>query len=376
MRTKRLLGIARRIRDWRMGRWLLVIPPFAVAVLGHWLLKEVLEPALPILTPSCWVPYDIAAAEAAARLQMAAAIAVVTVAALTAVGVSVMTAVHQLGRWRILVWFTFAAALVVAGGTLMEGNALYQRVVRPVSAETLGAPTIEKVRLNKCEKVQPSTVIGVDRTRIKLMGAVIVLERPRLGLLNAIVFLSNWLAILVGTLIAFAVPTLAPSKRTAREAGAPVDVETAARDLAARNRSLKYLLFATAGFLFAGLVHFKSWSSWPLAYWTTATLKHPPSVVAGKAGYEAVQSAMINAEATLYVLIMFAAFGPMAFWLRHMASNLAARVPDVASGKVKADDWLAARGVALSIGEHAQRLAALLSPFLAAPLIELIKSAA
>ena len=315
-----------RLRDMLMA----VAAPVATAVLGLIVLPWFLGGDILIQPPEV-KPEAIAGGEAGARLWVATTLVILIVATIAAVALSLWTMYERgcLGRgalWTVVVagamaWFAASRDFAIIDHL---GNGVFDKTVGHYPAG----------------------------------GAV-------LAALKRSIDVANIAGIVVATAVAVAVACLAPMPL---QPGAAADIDQAVRDIAGRARDLKYLLFAAAMVLFVAVVFMKAWRDWPLAYWDEAGRQ-----AAGKA-YEAVAAASVSYDACVFVLVLAAIFIPMALRLRAAGREVAARDPAVGSDPAARDRWLTAHGIVLSVSEQAQRVIAIVLPFLAAPAGDLVQA--
>jgi hypothetical protein len=133
------------------------------------------------------------------------------------------------------------------------------------------------------------------------------------------------------------------------------DVEAAARKIARGMHDLKLLLFLAALVLVASLVQVEAWRGWPAAFWSDH--KFP-------AEHQNAVRALVSFRAVLYVSVLAAIFLPPAIRLREAGRWLANLHSGLADEQAR-QRWLNDTGLALSFGEQAKRVVAVISPFLA-----------
>jgi len=176
-----------------------------------------------------------------------------------------------------------------------------------------------------------------------------------LGILDLLVLAANVAALGAAVVIAVAACWMAPPTI---ENPDPGEIDALAADLAGRLRLLKHLLVSAAILLVAGLFCMQGWRHWPAAFMADEKVK---------ASYLAIADASVQFEASLYVVILIAAFLPVAMHLKAAGSKLADAMaeadPSVASARER---WLKSRGLMLTPWERAQRILAVISPFLPA----------
>jgi hypothetical protein len=159
------------------------------------------------------------------------------------------------------------------------------------------------------------------------------------------------LAVAAAALVPPAMPVPAGSPPLVNRA----DVDAAARKIARAMHDLKLLLFLAALVLVASLVQVEAWRGWPAAFWSDH--KFP-------AEHQNAVRALVSFRAVLYVSVLAAIFMPPAIRLREAGrwlANLHSGLADEAARQ----RWLNDTGLALSFGEQAKRVVALISPFLA-----------
>jgi len=186
-----------------------------------------------------------------------------------------------------------------------------------------------------------------------------------LGILDLLVLASNVAALGAAVVVAVAACWMAPP---AIEDPDPGDIEALAADIAARLQRLKHLLFSAAILLVAGLFCMQAWRHWPAAFLTDDKVRET---------YLAIADASIQSEAALFVVILISAFLPVAMHLKAAGAKLADALvaADPAAAPAR-ETWLKSRGLVLRPWERAQRIIAVVSPFLPAalpPLLEAVK---
>lgn len=318
--------------------------PLAITVIGFSLFQHLNNANIPIALPASWAP-DYVPREAAARYWVGTTFIILLAACLgtacyCAYGIKrYVSATGDVGVLFVTVVLAAAVALVVTGG----GDPLYLDLGKGVFAATLFG-YFAQVHLSQ-------------------------------SLLPNIIIVSNLAAIGAATLVAVAVSILVPAPPPEGASGAPpakTRIDAAADALAAQNAELKYLLFCAAAVLLLGLALMKAWGEWPLAFFDRSS--------AEAAAFRGLVSAVIGFQATLFVLILAAIFVPA--WLRlHKAARALGelellRIRQAGSGGIAMRErWLGEKGLVPSLGELCQRVFAIVSPYLAAPLLSLIESA-
>ncbi|MBI2586387.1 MAG: hypothetical protein HYW28_11055 [Rhodospirillales bacterium] len=183
--------------------------------------------------------------------------------------------------------------------------------------------------------------------------------------------IANGLASGGAVFVALCICTLAPPPlpTALNETGeTKVILTRAAQEIEERVRSLKYLLFWASAILVTGVANMQAWRDWPtlvLDKWDKATSAEFKQLAAASVGYDSF----------LFFLILVAMFLPMAVWLQSSAQKLGESAAEYAIAE-SAANWLSSKGLTLSFNEMAQRLIAVLSPILAAPILELVKALA
>lgn len=179
-----------------------------------------------------------------------------------------------------------------------------------------------------------------------------------LARLGQLVTLTDIATLVAGTAIAVAAVILVPPVQpTAQGTPAVIDrglVEENARQLARQIQHLKLLLFLSAVVLVAALVQAETWRAWPKAYWPKATDAAP--------FLDAVR-ATVSFRAAFYVVVLAAIFVPPAIRMRNAARSLAEKHSGLGDEAAR-QRWLAESGLALSFGEQAKRVLAIVAPFL------------
>jgi|GEM_PF-2834391 len=176
-----------------------------------------------------------------------------------------------------------------------------------------------------------------------------------LDILDLLVLAANVAALGAAVVIAVAACWMAPPAIQDPEPG---EIEALAADLAGRLRLLKHLLASGAIVLVAALFCMQAWRHWPAAFMTDETVK---------ASYLAIADASVQFESFLYVVILIAAFLPVAMHLKAAGAKLAdamvAADPAIAPARAR---WLKSHGLVLDPWERAQRILAVMSPFIPA----------
>lgn len=126
-------------------------------------------------------------------------------------------------------------------------------------------------------------------------------------------------------------------------------------ELADRIQQLKYYLGFAALLLFSGVATMSAWVSWPLGFYNIE------EEVWKISQYKAIANSTIVFFSCFYVLGLVATFVPVALRLQREALRLA-REALAASTIAERRAWMLKNELALSIGEAAQRVAAILSP--------------
>lgn len=316
--------------DLVMRHFRVLLPPVLVSVAGSWLLMQIVSPDLNIPIPL--PPKDLfLPAEATSRFSAASALLLQIMASVAAV----FLAYRVLWR-RVAVTKRIAACFVVGGVGVVAGVA------------TFGGPRLY-------------TFLGKDLFE-QTLGSYPV-ANTHLGLLDSMINIGNLCAATAGTLLVVAVsyllppPPSKPARQSAPDIKAAMDRDVG--ELAGRVHDLKLMLFAAAAVLFTGVVFMKAWRDWPLAFWPET------GDAAGREAYRVLAAATVNYQAFHCVLILAAIFIPVAMALRDAGQRLAAQDPSVGADPAARDRWLASAGVSLSISEQAQRLFAIVTPYLA-----------
>ena len=322
-----------RLRDMLMA----VAAPVAVAVLGLIVLPWFLGGDI-LVRPPEFKPEAIAGGEAGARLWVATTLIILIVATIAAVALSLWTMCER--HW--LAWGALWTVVVVGAIAWFAASrdfAVIDHLGKDVFKVTLGAYPAGGASLRALAR-------AVD--------------------------IANLAGIVAAVAVAVAVAGLAPAPFQPAAAATPAQlrdaIDRAVRDIAGRARDLKYLLFAAAMVLFVAVVFMKAWRGWPLAYWDDAGRQ-----TAGKA-YETVAAASVSYDACLFVLVLAAIFIPTALRLRAAGRDVAASDPAVGNDPAARDRWLTAHGIVLSVSEQAQRVIAIVLPFLAAPAGDLLQT--
>lgn len=316
-----------------------VLPPVAILSIASSLLPEFAHTDLPVGAP-IWEAGDIVGAEATARFWVATTYLFLIVICVAATAIAASIVWRSLSGQKRSFSYGFAILLAVVSFFIVNpGPRLWAYLGEELFEKTIGAYPNDTVGLVLLERMFPvSNVIGI--------------------------FAAVFIAVAVAALAPETTPK--PSGLAAPEARRWTD-EALGR-MAAHVRDLKYLLFVAAAVLFIALLHSKAWHEWPLAFWP------PDTPSSDKAAFQAIVTASVNYQASYFVLILAAIFVPMAVRLRAAARTLAAQDEAVGNSPAAQERWLAANGITLSLGQQAQRLFAIISPFFAAPAAGLLKT--
>jgi hypothetical protein len=299
-----------------------------------------LRPDIPIAIPE-WQPAAVAGAEATARLWAATTLLVLSVVAIGAVLVAASIMYRHLERGALgIVIAAIVAAVAIVALEISGPSPLYRDLGEGVFAKTIGS--------------YPKAGIGLEAVDIMIRWANLFGTAA-----------AAFLAVAVSALVPGPVPDL--SGKTLVEAREAIDA--AVRKLATKVRDMKYLLLSAAFVLFAAIVHMKAWRDWPLAFF-------PEKDAGGRKAYEALAGATVTYDAFHFVLILAAIFLPVAYWLRGAGHAIAALDPTIGRDSAAQERWLSANGIALPVGEQVQRVIAIVSPFLGAPALDLLKKLA
>jgi len=257
-------------------------------------------------------------------------------------------------RRRILTWFAALSSIAITVFLLTSGGPSYDRLGKDVFVQTVFVPQGICETAKNCPPSSSSSCQGFA-LECRLWG------QPR-DLVKMAIDIANVAATIAAVLVAVAICSL----RRPLAGVTPADMDSDAADLARRIRWLKYLLVVAAVVLFFGVVQMQSWRYWPLAAWPEA--KSPQLA---HDNYKKLADGSIHLQAAHFTLILIAIFAPMALWLRQQARDLAQRALP-GGGPDSQLRWLEARQLVLPANEMAQRVLALVSPYLAAPLLTLI----
>lgn len=134
------------------------------------------------------------------------------------------------------------------------------------------------------------------------------------------------------------------------------------KTLRRRMRLLRTILYAGAAALVVSVIRLSVTLNWGGSFLPAAT---PPAVSESAT----LITGIVNTLGIYYTILLAAVYAPAALVLRRRANALASQQPPE-----KQDEWLKARGLALSFTEYLPRVVAILAPLLAGPVADLVKS--
>lgn len=312
--------------------------PVAIVAAGFWLIAQIARGDLLIEHP-IWNPTEIVGKEAAARYWVATSLLLLIAAA----GVAVATAVG-IGL-RNLDWRKCCGRLAIIALLMTAIYVLIYHLDGPFDLA--------------CNHLYDCLGSGLFESTIGIYPS----HAADLSLIETIVNAGNVAGIVASAFVAVAVATLIPDASPALVGNSGFadasEIDKAAAKLARKVRDLKYLLFAAAAVLFAGVVQMKAWRDWPLAFFPSPDTP-----------YTALADASVNFQAFHSVLILAAIFVPTAIRLHFAADELSKREPSVGKNPTEREKWMVEHGIAIPYREQGGRIFALITPFLASPLVE------
>ena len=317
-----------------------ILPPFIMLAAGFILFPGIMYPGSLTAAPK-WEAASILAAESSSRYWTATTLLILAAVCAAAIILSSMVIWRRLGKEEgckgfVCVGLVAIAALIIV--STLQSTEMYFYLGKDVFDKTIGS--------------FPASGVGLKT-------------------LDNMINFGNVISIVAAAFITVAVAALTPvplPKKGKDESKNRAATDDAIRGLSERVRNLKYLLFAAAIVLFAGLVFMKAWREWPLAYWGTSTSDNNGDTFKG------LVTATINFQASHFSLVLAAIFLPMALWLREAGRSLAESDSAIGNDPAAQERWLSSKGVSLALSEQAQRLFAIVSPFLATPLVDNLKS--
>ncbi|MCA1642670.1 MAG: hypothetical protein LC785_12145 [Acidobacteria bacterium] len=143
-----------------------------------------------------------------------------------------------------------------------------------------------------------------------------------------------------------------------------------AGELARRMGYLRVLLYAGTATLVTTVLRISVTFHWGLAHLPPVSGNDETRAAVAKVMAD-FNTSFVSTQAGAYTLLLAAIYIPAALVLDGRAAALARRVlPQM--GKKEREEWLRARGLSSSFSEHLPRIVAILGPFLAGPLGDLI----
>ena len=133
-------------------------------------------------------------------------------------------------------------------------------------------------------------------------------------------------------------------------------IESAARQISNQMRLLKYYLSAGGFLLFLTIIYMSASREWPLAYYS------PNEVIHLNFATDVIRSTILF-QAGHFVLVLLAAFAPIAFRLR----NAGVRLSQLATHNFQSSQqksWMVEKGLSFTKGESLQQMIAIVAPLL------------
>ena len=240
------------------------------------------------------------------------------------------------------------AALLAAVHVIREG--IGGRVKGPRGAVTLALMLAWAAALS----LVPTAIYagGTEAPAPRLLAGTVGGVLPHINTYNR---LFDALGLTVGFMLAAA--ACAAIRRDAAE-------DTEGKALARRMRLLRTTLYAGAAALVVSVVRLSVMLNWGGSFLPAA------DTAAGKQ-VSTLVTGIVTALGIYYTILLAAIYLPAAMVLRSRALSLA----DVnGQPPEKQDEWLKARGLALTYTEYVPRLVAIIAPLLAAPVGSLVKA--